>query len=331
MRYFLTIISFISIGQLFGQNLTPESLGYRHLQFLYQKDTVDILVKSKKGDEQKRKPIFLFIQGSLPVPLILYDTISNYPIFVFNTDSLTTDYHLAVIGKPFIPLISNTKKLAGNFTYNDPKTGQFPKEYTTRNLIDYYVKRNIGAIQYLQSQPWVSKNKLVVAGHSEGAAIAAKLASVSTNITHLIYSSGNPLGRIMSIIRQSREAETDTTAFAENDFDTWKKIIASPNDLNSTGDTYKATYGFSVPPPIDFLKQIRIPVLVAYGTKDHTAPYIDYLRIEIIRLKKQNFTFMPYLGLEHNFFGFKQTGEIDYNKFYWNRVALDWYHWLQTK
>ncbi|MGI8580786.1 MAG: hypothetical protein ACR2KX_01195 [Chitinophagaceae bacterium] len=207
MRNFLTIISFFLVGQLLAQNPTPESFGYRHLQFLYQKDTVDILVKSKKGDEQKSKPIFLFIQGSLPVPLMLYDTISHYPVFPFNADSLTTDYHLAIIGKPFIPLISNTKNLAGNFTYYDQKTGQFPNKYIERNVMDYYVKRNIEVIKYLKGQSWVSKNKLVVAGHSEGAAIAAKLARVSINITHLICASGNPLGRIMSIIEQSREAE----------------------------------------------------------------------------------------------------------------------------
>ncbi|MGI8580787.1 MAG: dienelactone hydrolase family protein [Chitinophagaceae bacterium] len=101
--------------------------------------------------------------------------------------------------------------------------------------------------------------------------------------------------------------------------------------MKSTGDTYKATYSFSFPPPINYLKQLSIPVLISYGTRDHTAPFIDYLRIEIIRLKKQNFTFIPYLGVEHNFFKFKSTGKIDYDKFNWDKVALDWYHWLLKK
>ena len=77
-----------------------------------------------------------------------------------------------------------------------------------------YVSRNIEVLKYLRNQNWVSKNKLIVAGHSEGSTIAAKMASIYPEITHLIYSSGNPMGRIMSIIAQDRSAETDTAAQA---------------------------------------------------------------------------------------------------------------------
>jgi len=84
--------------------------------------------------------------------------------------------------------------------YLDPKTKEFPEDYKKQNYLDYYVERDLAVINYLQKQPWVSKSSLVVSGHSEGSSIAAKMASISKNITHLIYISGNPMGRIMSII-----------------------------------------------------------------------------------------------------------------------------------
>ena len=56
------------------------------------------------------KPLFLFIQGSLPVPLIMsYDENGKkgrLNVFGFNTDSLTKDFHVAIIGKPGVPFIS---------------------------------------------------------------------------------------------------------------------------------------------------------------------------------------------------------------------------------
>jgi pimeloyl-ACP methyl ester carboxylesterase len=133
----------------------------------------------------------------LPIPLIIkYDDNGKrgiYPLFVFNPDSLLNEYHLAVVNKSYVPLIADQKSLNADFTYYD-STGKFPKKYIERNLLDYYVDRGIAVIKFLQGQTWISKTKLVVAGHSEGSTIAAKLALRHPQVTQLIYSGGNPLG-----------------------------------------------------------------------------------------------------------------------------------------
>lgn len=319
---------------LSGQNKQPEAYGFRHLQTLYKGDTVDILIKSKKGEEQKRKPLFLFCQGSLPIPLIIkYDEdgkMGIYNVFVFNPDSLSNEYHLAIIGKPFIPLIADQKLLNKDLSYSD-STGRFPKKYIQRNLPDYYVDRNIAVIKFLQHQSWISKNKLVVAGHSEGSTIAAKLAMSFQQVTQLIYSGGNPLGRILSIIEQQRATETDTTKYAEDGIKNWEKIIAQPTNMDaSNGDTYKATFEFSVP-PIQYLQKLKIPVLICYGTKDYSSPFNDYLRVEMIRQKKKNFTFKAYIGTEHNYFPLKANGDTNYDIFNWDKIADYWRNWLMKQ
>ena len=331
MKYLLLFISLISVEYSTAQKITVENLGLRHLQTSFQNSQVDILVESKKGEELKPKPIFLFVQGSLPRPLIIInDSTHNYPVFPFNTDSLLIDYHIAIISKPAIPLIVEENKLSKELTYFDPKTKEFPESYTKRNYLDYYVERDKAVIDFLQTQTWVSKKFFIVAGHSEGSTIIAKLASVSKKITSAIYLSGNPLGRIMSIIEQSRKEENDTSLLAESSFTYWEKTVKNKENMLGKNDTYKTTYQFSIP-PINYLKKISIPVLVMYGTKDISAPFNDYMRTVMISDHKTNFTFKAYIGLEHNFFPIIADGSTNYDIYNWDKVAIDIFLWLRKK
>lgn len=223
----IVLLFLLVCSTVFGQRKSIEELGFKHIVFKYKSDTVDILVKSKKGEEHKPKPLFLFCQGSLPQPLIKYDEQGYYGVFPFSTDSLEQYFHLVIISKPYIPLVADVKSLKSDMSFVEPSTGKFPKKYSELNYLDYYVERNSAIIQFLQNQKFVSKEKLVVAGHSEGSTIAAKLALKNKKVTHIIYASGNPLGRIQTIINQhrSKESDTDSTRFAEFDFEYWNEVV----------------------------------------------------------------------------------------------------------
>jgi dienelactone hydrolase len=328
IKTFGFLFCLFSTTSVVGQMRQPEDYGFTHLQTIYKGDTVDILIKSKKGDEKIRKPLFFFCQGSLPQPLIKYDEQGIFSVFPFNTDSLTIDYHLVIVSKPYIPVVCSVNALKSDFTYTD-SSGKFPKKYLDRNLLDYYVGRNIKVIKYLQLKNWVSKKELVVAGHSEGSTIAAKLSQRYTAVTKLIYSGGNPLGRILSIVERQRMYETDSIKSAEEEINNWANIVADKTNMDEgKGDTYKATYEFSIA-PIQYLQSLKIPVLVCYGTKDVSSPFNDYLRIEMINKKKKNFTFNAYIGTEHNYFPLKPNGEINYEVFNWDKVANDWWRWVK--
>ena len=229
-----------------GQPVKPEDFGFRHIQTVYKGDTVDVLIKSKKGEEQKRKPLFLFCQGSQPIPLIMtYKDQAGktgiYNVFVFNPDSLSERYHLVMINKPYVPLIYEADKLGPGQTYADA-SGKYPRKYIERNLLDYYVGRNIAVTKYLQTLSWVGNDELVVAGHSEGASIAARMAFEDLGITRLIYSGGNPFGRILSMIEQQRARETDSVRSGEMMIDNWKAVVDDPSNMDAlNGDANKAT------------------------------------------------------------------------------------------
>jgi len=331
MKHLLSafLILFFTIPVL-GQPKTAKDYGFTHIRFKYKSDTVDILIKSRKGEEAFRKPLFFFCQGSLPQPLIKTDEHGAYGVFTFNPDSLSIPYHLVIVGKPYIPLIKDVKSLAPDYTYKG-SNGKFPKEYSDRNLLDYYVRRNIAIIKFLQKQPWVSDRQLVLAGHSEGSIVAAKMASVSHLATQLIYSGGNPMGRILNVIEQNRAIETDSLRYAESVINYWQHVVKNKTNMESSqGDTDKATYEFSEP-AMEYLEKLKIPVLVSYGTKDWCSPFNDLLRVDVIRKGKTNFRFNPYIGTEHNYFPLTKDNKPDYEIFNWDRVANDWLKWLKEQ
>ena len=331
MKKFLPAICLFFFHNVFAQEKTAKDFGFRQLNFPYQNDTVQVLIQSKEGEENRPKPLFFFCQGSLPIPLIIYNDKDVYGTFPFIADSLTQKYHLVIVSKPGVPLMKDAADLQPDLTYRE-SNGDFPKKYTEKNFLSYYVPRNLAVIRYLQKQPWVNPKRLVVAGHSEGSTIAVKMAAVDKRITHLIYSGGNPMGRIVSILQQSRARETEQSPQAENDLKYYARVVAEKEDLSSLqgGDSHKTLYEFSEP-VFPYLEKLRIPVLITYGTLDWNRPYVDYLRADFIRKNKTNTQFKAYIGTEHNYFPMNENHEIDYEQFNWDKVAGEWLDWLNTK
>ncbi|WP_324676899.1 alpha/beta hydrolase [Hymenobacter sp. GOD-10R] len=311
-----------------AQQKTPADFGYQHIVIKYGKDTVDVLVLSKKGEERKKKPLFLFVQGSRPIPLIKYKGEATYGVFPFKPDAYLSDFHLAIISKPGIPLVASVQELQPGFMWLDPKTKTFPAAYCQRNYLGYYVARNTAVLKYLAQQSWVESKSITIAGHSEGSTVVARMAAKPGPVAHVIYLSGNPLGRMMTIVAQQRTPADTTNDATEAEFRDWASVIATPDQNDcSTGDSHKTTYSFSGQ-PLEYFRKASIPVFVGYGTRDAAALFNDYLRLEMIRAQKTNITFRAYPGLEHNFFGFKNDA-INYDNFNWDRVAQEFFAWIK--
>ena len=56
MKTIIIISFFILTIHSFGQTKRAEDFGFRHFQIFYKGDTVDILIKSNKGEENIPKP-----------------------------------------------------------------------------------------------------------------------------------------------------------------------------------------------------------------------------------------------------------------------------------
>lgn len=315
--FFFLLVSF----SIFGQK-TPEDFGYKYLVFTYKKTTVDVIIQSKKGEENIKKPLLFWCQGSLPQPVIKYDSNGIYQTFPFDVNDFLDEFHLVIIGKPSIPIISDVKDLKKNYIIADDSL-KIPKAFSDNNYLDFYVNRNNYILKKISKEKWISTTKLIVSGHSEGSSIAVKMALTNSKITHLIYSGGNPYGRILNILAQSRYNHDE-----DKIIDYWKEIVANKNDLSyNGGDTFKCTYDFSQTLATEML-DLKIPILVSYGTKDWNSPYVDLFYIETIRKKLTNFTFSPYIDLEHNYFPTNEKLEPNFDIYNWETVGKDWSTWL---
>ncbi len=72
-------------------------------------------------------------------------------------------------------------------------------------------------------------------------------------------------------------------------------------------------------------------MFITYGTKDLSAPFNDFMRVDFIRKSKNNFTFKAYIGTEHNFFPLTADSKPNYDIFNWDKVADDWLKWLNEQ
>lgn len=321
MKQVLSIYCLLLSLSIFAQK-KPEDFGYKQIKLVYKSQLVDVIIKSKKGEESFKKPIFFWCQGSLPQPVIKHDENGIYQVFPFNENDFLDNFHLIIVGKPGIPVIENVKKLKSNYSVLNDSL-QVPKPYSDKNYLDFYVERNNYILKQLANEKWCSAKILIVAGHSEGSTIAAKMALTNKKITHLIYSGGNPYGRFLNILAQSRYDSDENQSI-----EYWKKIVENKNDSTyNGGDTFKCTYDFSEP-LAEKIMDLKIPILVSYGTKDWNTNYNDLLYVEIIRRKKNNFTFQPYIGLEHNYFPVNKNLETNYEIYNWGNVGKNWANWL---
>jgi len=303
------------LGLARAQPKTPADFGYRHLRMRYQRDTVDILVLSQKGEELTRKPLLFFAQGSLPRPIILYDDQGPYRVLPIQLDTLLARCHLVVVGKPGIPLTGAVRHLGPGGSYTDPKTGVPPVTFCQHNYLAYYVRRNAAVLRYLAHQPWADAHDITALGHSEGAPIVARMARHPTPLRRVIYLNGSSLGRMLTMVSAGTDGDTTGSASA---YQRWRHIVANPSacDCTQPGDSPLTTASFSeAQTPIEDFRHCRIPVFVGYGTLDRAAVSNEYLHLEMIRASKPNFSFRAYPGVEHNFFGFT-NGKIDYEKAY---------------
>lgn len=311
-----------------------EDFGFTYISMDYLQETVEIIIKSKKGEELKKKPLLIYIQGSLAKPLIRYSDNGRFkPPYSFDARIFLDHFHIVSIKKPGLPLIANSKDLTDRGEYVNKKTRNRPQKFNHNNYLDYYVERNKKVIQFLLTNSWVDSSKIVVAGHSQGSSIALGMADKIPEITHLIYSAGGPyFGTIVDQIQQERKQEkNETDSFAQEVLNYWKTVVNDPlnTDSNEGNDTHRMWHSFSTSEN-EIFKRLKIPVLVCYGTKDTAAPFNDLLQIETILNGINNIRFYAYIGREHNYFKVKENGDLDFSEkeFGWDKVGNDWFQWI---
>lgn len=301
-----------------------------------KKDTIDFIVVD--NDLKKKKPIFLWCQGSQPVPLyinfkkdglwLIGGGISN-----FDYEEIKKHYHLVVISMPQTPLIVDESNISKSYFYigDSPDNNTPSVAFQKKDYLENYRNRAITVLQFLKKQKWVDNSTLIVAGHSQGSKVATEIAINYKYVSKLGLFSANPLGRIDQNIRKHRkDAENKTITWQQAD----KKIEQEYQFYKAVYDTEKVSANpslipwksFSTPQLNDWLS-FNKPIYMAYGTSDIASDFCDLVPLYFIRENKHNLSYKRYLNLEHNFFEVNNMGEVDYDNPHWKEVMNSFLTW----
>lgn len=307
-------------------------------QLPHQNDLVEFIIVDNEIDQQNKKPIFLWCQGSLPLPL--FGEVENEFIFFFgggianfNYQEIVKHYHLVVISMPKTPVLVKKENLNQQFQYiPDPtQPNTLSLDFIKADYLDHYVERGNLVLDFLKKQPWVDSSKLIIAGHSQGTKVATKLAKLN-KASHLGLFAPNPFGRIDQSIRQARlDAQLGKRTWEEADSIINQKYefyqSAQDTSLYSSNPSLKSWKSFSEPFYDDWL-ELETPIYLAYGTEDRVSDLCDIVPLFFMDAKKNNLTLKRYLRLEHNFFEVKEDGKIDYNSSHWKKVMEEFLQWI---
>ena len=277
----------------------------------------------QKGKQPKTK-LIVYLQGSDPSPQFSYrikdDKIQKLCWLNGEFNTLSEEYLYVVIEKIGFEGIINEDDI--------PK----PKIYQEKNSLKNRVTRANSVIEYLTVN--TISEKVIVYGHSEGAPVAAKLATVNDKITHLGFWAGNALPDFYDFILENRieyykGSISDSVAQSRIDknIDGFKEIVKDSLNTKGNGYTNLRWWSYSEP-PINNLLKIDIPIYVQVASLDKSAPIeSSYLiPLEFARLKKSNLTYNVCVGCDHGFSIASQNGKVERK---WKQIFENFIKWTE--
>lgn len=322
---FILLITFFQVN---AQNLKEKALnrfGFKEYSILTENETIYYYVHQKENSKPNK--VVIYLQGTTPIPEPFFEVEETengnkyFQYFSSDYNLLDKEYIYVIISLPGTPAVKGYGTLD-------------LEKYNSLNSLDYRVFAADTVINHI-AEYLFEPEKIIVYGHSEGAFVAPKLATVNERITHLGVWGGSALPDFFDFILFDRKANLRGE---QSDSLTQKNInqtielfqIVAKDSLNTvpsnkneiTEYTNKRWWSYSEP-TINHLVKIDIPIYVQLGTEDESSPIeSNYLiPLEFARLGKTNLTFNVCVGCNH---GFKNvnTGKDNWSDIF--RKFIEW-------
>ena len=268
-----------------------------------------------------KKPIFIFIQGSIPTPIVVdygdalknigYDTPYYLPYGSFLDSLLLADFHIIEISQPYTPVVAPKENIDRHFAYypNGLENG-FDRNYRLSHQANIYVDRINRVVDFLAKQSWVAKDSIYLYGHSQGAYIAPLVASQNKHVAAIGISGLGPLGGTLTDVLENRIlalrgdfSEDEALLLNRQEYSNWLYCRDSTDlaTIDKIQGDLPSTYLSFAPSQMELLANLKQPVFCAYGTKDMSAITCDWLPLYFITHHKENYQIIVYKGRGHNF------------------------------
>jgi pimeloyl-ACP methyl ester carboxylesterase len=332
MRLLFALLILIGPGKYtFGQEVINNEVTLFSLDDPNGK--IDFIVADTTFKEMK--PIFLWFQGSQPIPLYVQDKDKLYllggGISNFEIESIKKKYYLVVVSMPTVPPIVNLDRLSNQYLYlPDPKESEPSIEFQRADFLENYVKRVEAVVEFLKKKEYIDASVTFVAGHSQGVRIATEFCA-HNEVSAVGLFSPNPLSRITEMIRKPFfEAKRGNKSWklAEEEMNYYTELGKWVRDSTLVNDNPSliSWRSFSKDPITTWL-ELDMPIYFAYGTEDASADLCELIPYYFDKCNKRTPTMMRDERREHNFF-LMNEGKPDYKEPGWETVMNDFIAWL---
>ncbi|MDR3285855.1 MAG: alpha/beta hydrolase [Prevotellaceae bacterium] len=340
-KIFMSITLIFCCQCVFAQTkITVEEIKQINAQLFCLTTPTDTIEFTKSDTINRKKPLFLFIQGSLPKPIIEDNGDNDYYLVGFNFYvNILKGFNVIEIAMPSTPAIAKHKDLDNQGSYvKSEKPYDYDKTYMKRNVIETYVERANVVIDYLLQQDWIDNDSVFVFGHSQGAFVAARLASENENVTAVGFSSANPFGRYAGMMQETRAkaitgqiTEEQAQKQINNYWSYWNYYCYATDIPNDYIGDLPATWKSFSQSVAEILANLKQPLFVVYGTKDYHSVACELLPIYFGFSEKTNYKLHPMLGRGHNFESFDENGNPNWNDMKWQDVTIEFIKFVRNK
>jgi|SRR5690554_524349 len=332
MKNFVLFLTFlVSIHFSFTQSRV-EGTDYTAFSIEQANDTIDFVIADSVLNV--KKPLLLFCQGSLPVPLFVdfgNNRIVPLQFGNFDLENMKKHYHVVVISMPKTPIVPKYEELSEQYFYIGNSGRKNPTdEFSLADYLENYVRRANSVIDFMRNKDYIDASKIVVFGHSQGSRVAVALADENEHITHLGLSAYSNEPRMHELLRKIRvRAEKGEITWEEADSlqaDRYKFYSRVFNDDSLKARPHLTSWRSFSKSSIHELAGLKIPVYICYGSEDLGCVNADMIPLYFIEEGKTNYVLKRYPGLEHNYFPMVD-GQPDHKNGEWKNVMNAFIEW----
>lgn len=253
----------------------------------------------------ERKPLLVYLEGSGAQSqfIVTDDGKVAYTIFGLIAQHVGPKFHVATLEKRGVKFGEHAK-------YGTAEGAS--AEYNKYATYDGRVSEVRLLLDTLLAQPMIDASKVVLVGHSEGADVAAAVASADPRVTHVAFLSGGGPTQLFDLLvlqrhqlaKQGKSPEEIEQQIEGLEAE-YRKVLADPDSETKffAGHAYKRWSSFVQHPPVESLLATRAKLFLAQGTEDQAVPIesFDYLVVELMRHGRENATVRRYPGCDHSF------------------------------
>ncbi len=323
--------------QLVFEKVPSINMQIGHL--IEENDTISFV---KYDTINEKKPLFVFLQGSLPRPLIMQlDEEKLWWTNKRNIDSsILNSCNVIEIVPPYTPIITSIENLDNLYAYSPTKEqGIYDVNYRLHNKLEVYVDRANKIINALAKEAWVNKDSIFVFGVSQGGDIATYVAKENPLVCAVGVISAGAFGRIQDIINEYRTmtiqgkiTEEQMQKKLESYYAFWAYMDTIPDTTyvkESNGDIPSNQFGFAKP-SVDILCNLKQPLFIAYGTRDPHSVRNELLPFYFIMTGKKNYKMRPALGRGHSFEVVRDDGSHDFDDRYPEKISAEFLEYVRS-